>query len=36
MTELQTIYNAFTSKITEDMYLELTKEETENLIFEIF
>ena len=36
MTELQTIYNVFIGKITEDMYLELTKEETQNLIFEIF
>lgn len=36
MTELNIIYEVFLSKITDDMYLELTKDETYNMIFDIF
>lgn len=36
MTELSTIYEVFLSKITDDMYLELTKDETYNMLFDIF
>ena len=36
MTELQTIYNEFLSSITDDMYLELTFEETNEMLFDLF
>lgn len=36
MTTLSTIYDAFLSKITDDMYLELTKEDTEGMMYDLF
>ena len=36
MTQLQTIYDKFINKTTDDMYLELNKEETYNLQFPLF
>lgn len=36
MTQLNSIYNAFLAKITDDMYMELTVDETYNMIFDIF
>jgi hypothetical protein len=36
MTALSTIYEVFLSKITDDMYLELTPDETYNMLFDIF
>lgn len=36
MTELNAIYEVFLSKITDDMYLELTKDETYNMLYDIF
>ena len=35
MTSFETIYNSFFSKITDDMYMELSKEETMPLLFEL-
>lgn len=35
-TKLTEIYDVFFSKITDDMYLELTKEDTEKLVFNLF
>lgn len=32
MTDFSVVYNNFLSKITDDMYMELTKEETEDMI----
>ena len=34
-TPFSVIYNRFLSKITDDMYMELTKEETEGLLYEL-
>lgn len=36
MTSFETIYNTFLSKITDDMYMELSKEETIPLLLELF
>lgn len=36
MTSFETIYNTFFSKITDDMYMELSKEETMPLLLELF
>jgi hypothetical protein len=36
MTSFETIYNTFLSKITDDMYMELSKEETMPLLLELF
>lgn len=36
MTSFETIYNTFLSKITDDMYMELSKEETMSLLLELF
>ena len=36
MTQFVDIYDRFLSKITNDMYMELTKEDTEKLLFELF
>lgn len=36
MTKLETIYNHFFSKITDDMYMELTKEDTYSMLTELF
>lgn len=36
MTTLSDIYNAFLSKITDDMYMEISKAETEELLSEFF
>ena len=36
MTAFQIIYDEFLSSITDDMYLELTKSETETMLFELF
>jgi hypothetical protein len=35
-TPLNKIYDAFLSSITDDMYMELTKEETMSMLFELF
>ena len=35
MTSFETIYNTFLSKITDDMYMELSPEETTPLLFEL-
>lgn len=35
MTSFETIYSSFFSKITDDMYMELSKEETAPLLFEL-
>ena len=35
-TLLTDIYNLFFSKITDDMYLELTQEETESMAYDLF
>lgn len=35
-TEFSTIYNCFYSKITDDMYMELDKEQTETMTEELF
>ena len=35
-TEFRAIYNSFLSKITDDMYMELTREDTESMLFELF
>ncbi len=36
MTEFRNIYNCFLSKITDDMYMELTPEETKSMLQELF
>ena len=36
MTDLNIIYNAFLDQITDDMYMELTKEETYDMLFSLF
>lgn len=36
MTALSKIYDAFFSKITDDMYMELSQEETYNMTYELF
>ena len=36
MTPCLQIYNVFLSKITDDMYMELTQAETEAMLFELF
>lgn len=36
MTTFQNIYDDFLSSITDDMYMELTKEETMRMLFELF
>lgn len=36
MTSFESIYNTFLSKITDDMYMELSKEETMPLLLELF
>ena len=36
MTQFTTVYNRFLGKITDDMYLELTQEDTEKMLFEVF
>ena len=35
-TPFSDIYKSFLSKITDDMYMELTEEDTENLLYDIF
>jgi hypothetical protein len=35
-TPFSDIYKSFLSKITDDMYIELTKEDTEKILFELF
>lgn len=34
-TPFSSVYDSFTSKITEDMYMELTREQTENMLCEL-
>jgi len=36
MTQLQDIYDEFLSSITDDMYLELSQEETNTMLFDLF
>ena len=36
MTTFKEIYDSFLGKITDDMYLELTQEDTEKMLFELF
>ena len=36
MTTFREIYDSFLGKITDDMYLELTQEDTEKMLFELF
>lgn len=36
MTTLNMIYDAFLTKITDDMYMELTTDETYNMLFDLF
>lgn len=36
MTALSKIYDTFLTKITDDMYMELTQEETYNMTFDLF
>ena len=36
MTEFRHIYDAFLNSITDDMYMELTKQETESMLFDLF
>lgn len=36
MTSLNEIYNTFLSKVTDDMYMEMTADETYNMLFELF
>jgi hypothetical protein len=36
MTTFEEIYNVFLSSITDDMYLELTHEETISMLFDLF
>ena len=36
MTDLSLIYNTFLEQVTDDMYLEITKEETYNMLFNLF
>ena len=36
MTSFDTIYNHFFSKVTDDMYMELTEADTKGLLFELF
>ena len=35
MTDLKNIYDAFLTKITDDMYMELTPDETYNMLFDL-
>lgn len=35
-TKFETIYKRFFSKVTDDMYMELDKTQTENMLFELF
>ena len=35
-TPFSDIYKSFLSKITDDMYMELTEEDTEKMLFELF
>ena len=34
-TSFSVVYNSFLSKITDDMYMELTREDTENMLEEL-
>ena len=36
MTTFDTIYDVFFSKITDDMYMELTEAQTKNMLFQLF
>ena len=36
MTTFREIYDSFLGKITDDMYLELTQEDTDKMLFELF
>lgn len=36
MTPLSNIYDTFLSKITDDMYMEMTADETYNMLFDLF
>lgn len=36
MTDLNVIYDSFLGQITDDMYMELTKEDTEGMLFTLF
>ena len=36
MTTFREIYDSFLGKIIDDMYLELTQEDTEKMLFELF
>ena len=36
MTAFKEIYDSFLGKITDDMYLELTQEDTNKMLFELF
>ena len=36
MTDLRLIYNTFLDQITDDMYMEITKEETYSMLFSLF
>ena len=36
MTQLSVIYDSFLGQITDDMYMELTKDETYNMLFDLF
>lgn len=36
ITPCSEIYNVFLSKITDDMYMELTEQETQSMLFELF
>lgn len=36
MTDLQKVYDLFLDQITDDMYMEITKEETADLLFSLF
>ena len=36
MTEFSKIYDVFFDSITDDMYMEITKEETEKMVFSLF
>lgn len=35
-TKFETIYNRFFSKVTDDMYMELDKQQTENMVEELY
>ena len=36
MTELSQIYDAFLTQTTDDMYMEITRDETEAMLFNLF